>query len=256
MGVSEVPPEDARTIEATETSFRIIRELKRRDGAGVTELAEALDLPKSTVHKHLMTLYSINHLVKEDGVYRLSLGFLGLGLAARSQFRIADIVQDPLDQLANTAGGTASLVLLEHEHCFHVVRAAPPSAEPLPFHEGERLPAYATAGGKAILAYLPPEERDRILDRIELRKLTDQTITDRTALDEELQSVYDRRHAYDRGEFITDIQCIAAPITDEDQDAVGAVMVTLSTDEGTSDANHSDVATFLGSTVHSIETKL
>lgn len=256
MGVGEIPPEDARMVEATKTSFRIIRELKNREGAGVTELARELNLPKSTVHKHLATLQSINYVVKVDSTYRLSLGFLGLGLAARSHFRLVNVAQDPLEKLADAAGRTASLVLLEQEYCFHVIRASPPSTDSLPFHEGERLPVYATAGGKAILAYLPDDKREQILDRVELTELTSKSTTDRAALDEELQSVYDRRQAYDRGEFIEDIHCIAVPITNEDQRAVGAVTVTIPTAKMDRQTIDSDIATFLGSTVHSIETRL
>lgn len=255
MGVGDIPPEDARTVTATETSFRIIRELKRRDRGSVTGVATELGLPKSTVHKHLTTLRSINYVVKDDGFYRLSLGFLGLGLAARSHFRLAEIAREPLDKLADLTGRTASLVLLEHEYCFHVIRSSPPSADSLPFHEGERLPVHATAGGKAILAYTPDDERRRILERAELTKLTDETITDREALSEELQSIYDRRQAYDRGEYIEGYHCIAVPITDDDQRAVGAITVTSPTSEMARQTIDSNIATFLGSTVHSIETR-
>ncbi|MFC6825294.1 IclR family transcriptional regulator [Halopelagius fulvigenes] len=256
MGTDDASPKDARTVKATKTSFRIIGELKRKSGAGVTEIATQLDLPKSTVHKHLTTLQSINYVVKDDGLYRLSLGFLGLGLAARSHFELVDISRDPLQKLANTTDRTTSLVLLENEYCFHAIRFSPSSADPLPFSVGERLPIHATAGGKAIMAYLSEDERRGILDRVTLTELTDQTITDRETLSEELQEVYDRRQAYDRGEYIEGLRCIAAPLTGENQRAVGAITVTIQTSEMSNQTINSDIGTFLGSTVHSIETRL
>lgn len=256
MGVGDIPPEDVRTVRATETSFQIVRELKRRHEAGVTEIATELDLPKSTVHKHLTTLQSLNYVVKDDGLYRLSLSFLGLGLAARSHFQLADVARKPLQKLVDATGQTASLVLLEHEYCFHTIRVSPPSADPLPFHEGERLPVHATAGGKAILAYIPEGERQRILNRVELTELTDNTITDGETLSEEIRDVYDRRQAYDRGEYIEGLHCIAAPITDKNQRAVGAITATIPTSEMSRQSINSDIGTFLGSTVHSIETHL
>jgi DNA-binding MarR family transcriptional regulator len=56
-------------VQATTTAFRIIEALRLRDGAGVSELAAALEMPTSTVHDHLRTLEAAEYLTSEDGVY-------------------------------------------------------------------------------------------------------------------------------------------------------------------------------------------
>lgn len=256
MVMDDLPSTDAHTVAATEASFRIIEALKRKEETGVSELARELDLPKSTTHKHLTTLHSIGYVAKDDGNYRLSLGFLGLGIAARSHFEIIDLAEEPLQKLAETTEQVVSLMLAEHGYGFHALRFTPPEARSLPFHEGERLPLHATAGGKAILAYLPKGERQQVLEHTELTALTDTTTTDLDELSKELQSVHDQRRAYDNGEFRRGVQCIAAPITNENNVAVGAISVTVQSDEMTKQRLESNIGTFLGSTSFSIQARL
>lgn len=256
MGANDLPSTDARTVAATEASFRIIEAMKRKEEAGVSELARELDLPKSTAHKHLTTLHSIGYVVRDDGTYRLSLGFLGLGIAARSHYEIVDLAKEPLEKLAETTERVVNLMLPEHGYGFHALRITPPEAGSLPFHEGERLPLHATAGGKAILAYLPDDERRQMLEHAEMTALTDETITDLDGLSKELQVVHDRRRAYDNGEFREGLQCIASPITTDDNRAVGAVSVTVPSDEMTKQGLESDIGTILGSTTYSIQARL
>lgn len=256
MDAVELPSTDARTVAATKASFRIIEILKRKEEAGVSELARELDMPKSTAHKHLSTLHSIGYVVKDDGNYRLSLDFLGLGMAARSHFDIVDLAKEPMEKLAETTERVVSLMLPEQAYCFHAFRITPPEARSLPFHEGDRLPLYATAGGKAILAYRPEDERRILLEHAELAPLTDETITDLDELSKELQVVHDRRRAYDGGEFREGLQCIASPITTDDNRAVGAVSVTVPSDEMSKQRLESDIGTILGSTTYSIQARL
>ena len=256
MVVDDLPPTDARTVAATEMSFRIIEALRRKEKAGVSELAHELDMPKSTTHKHLTTLRSIGYVVKDDDIYRLSLRFHGLGTAARSHFELVDLARKPLEKLAETTERSTNLMIFEHGYGYHALRITPPGADPLPFHEGERLPLHATAGGKAILAYLPEEKRRRILNHHELTAFTDNTVTDRDELTEELQNVHDNRRAYDNGEYREGMQCIASPITNENNGVVGAVSVTVQLGEMTNQRLESDIGTILGSTTFSIQARL
>lgn len=247
--------ETGRPVKATLTSFRIIEALKAHDGAGVTELATELDLSKGAVHKHLNTLRDIGYVVKQDTTYRLSVSFLGLGVAARRRLQIYDVAATAVETLAESTGETASVMIPEHGYGVYICQATRTDTD-LPHHEGERVTLHSTAGGKAILAYLPEEEIDEVLDRRGLPSRTPNTITDRGALAEELRAVRDRRIAYDREEHAEGWHCVASPLTDEANRAIGAVVISGSTEAMAEHATAADIPGLLLSTATSIENKL
>jgi DNA-binding IclR family transcriptional regulator len=88
-----------------------------------------------------------------------------------------------------------------------------------------RVGLHCTSLGKAILAYLPEERVDEIVDRWGLPARTADTITTREELDAELERIRERGYAQDNGERLSGLRCVAAPITDTDGVAIGAVSV-------------------------------
>lgn len=255
MGSMDIPAAEdgGPTASTTVTSFRVIEALKDRDAAGVSELADELDLAKGTVHKHLNTLRRLNYVVKDGRAYRLSVSFLGLGTSARTRLPISDAAARPLENLASATGEIASLMVPEHGYGIYINRESEQKRPETAARIGDRLPMHATAGGKAILSYTPLEERERILDHRGLSKLTENTITDRDAFEDELQLTRDRRMAYDRGEYREDRHCIAYPITNPDGRAIGAVTVSGPATRMKEKDASTDFASIVGSTVSSVQ---
>ncbi len=246
---------DAERAKTTETSFRVIEALKNRDSAGVTELAEELDLAKGTVHKHLNTLRQLDYVIKEDTDYRLSLSFLGLGTTVRSRLPIYREAQQPLEKLTAATGEVASLMIPEHGYGIYVQRAYEDERPDVDVNEGERLPLHATAGGKAILSYTPSDERERILDARGLPELTENTITDPESLREELRMIRDRRTSYDRAEYRDNWHCIAQPITNGENRAIAAITVSGPAERMEQKDSATDMASLVGSTVNSLQNR-
>ena len=253
--MGDIPETGGRSVAATKTAFAIIEELERLGGAGVTELATELDLAKGTVHKHLSTLREIDYVYKREGTYRLSVGFLGLGVAARSELDVAGLVDRPLRKLVETTDETANLMVPEHGYGVYAKQVIPEGTEPPPAREGGRVPLHATAGGKSILAYLSREARERVFDYRDLDPMTENTITDRERLHAELQRVHDKRIAHDRGEHVAGWHCIARPITNDDGDPVGAISVTGPADRIREKVSSADIPSFLASTTDSIQSR-
>ncbi|QRV17396.1 IclR family transcriptional regulator (plasmid) [Haloterrigena salifodinae] len=246
------PVDQSETAKTTLTSFRVIEVLKDQESAGVSEIAHELDIAKGTAHKHLNTLSQVGYVVKEDRKYRLSLSFLGLGTSTRNYLPIYDAAKRPLERLADATGEIASVMIAERGHGIYVLRVSSDEQQSVDILEGERVPLHATAGGKAILAYLPEKEREYIIDRNGLPEITENTITDRSALADELQRIHGRRTAYDRSEFRSDSQCVASPITDQDGRAVAAVSVSGPAERMNEKSSTMDFASIIGSTASSI----
>lgn len=258
MGTSTIPPAaefERQTAKTTVTTFRIIEAIRQTDGAGVSELAEELDLAKGTVHKHLQTLKQVNYVVQDGDRYRLSLRFIGLGTGVRANLDIYEVAYEPVEKLANATGEVASIMVPEHGHGVYAVRMAAEGRPDLEIREGESVPLTATAGGKAILSYTPEDERDRILDQHGLPEMTDNTITDQPELVDELRRIRDRRRAYDLQEYRPDQRCVAAPIV-ENGVAIAAVTISGPADRMAEKSADADFGSIIGSTADSIQSRL
>ena len=214
------------TVDATETTFRILEMLKELDGAGVTELATRLDIPKSTVHNHLVTLRENEYVVKDGTTYRVGLQFLELGEHTRNRMKIYDVARPEVEALAEETGELANLLVEEYGLGVYLCRARGEQAVRVDTYAGMRVHLHCTGLGKAMLAHMPDERVDEILDRRGLEPRTEATITDAETLREDLAAIRERGYAVDHGERLSGLRCIAAPITDESNRAVGAVSVS------------------------------
>lgn len=258
MGAPTIPPAsvfERQTAKTTVTTFRIIEAIRESDGAGVSELAAQLDLAKGTVHKHLSTLKAVNYVVQEGDRYRLSLRFIGLGTGVRANLDVYEVAYEPLEKLADATGEVASIMVPEHGYGVYAVRVTAEGRPDMEIREGESVPLTATAGGKAILSYMPPEKRDAVIDQHGLPEMTDNTITDRDELVEELRRIRDRRRAHDHGEYRPDQRCVAGPIV-KDGVAIAAVTVSGPSERMAEKSAEADFASLIGSTADSIQSRL
>jgi DNA-binding IclR family transcriptional regulator len=217
-------PTPARNpLQSVATTFEILDALKTLDGAGVTELAQHLDVPKSTAHNYLSTLEQEEYVVREDTEYRVGLRFLELGAYARHVEQLFEIAKPEVDRLADETGELANLLVEEHGRGTYLYRAYGDQAVRVKAHVGTRVPLHTTALGKAILASLPPEEVDEIVDRHGLDAPTDQSISTRSELDDALADIREQGVAFDDEERIDGLRCVAAPIRDDGDEVIGAI---------------------------------
>lgn len=213
-------------VTAAKVSLEIVETLRELDGAGVSEIADRLDKPTSTVHDHLRTLEQEEYLVKDGDEYYISTRFLQLGDQARSRKKVFEIARPEVNELAEQTGEHANLMIEEHGLGVFLYRARGPDAVQLDTHAGMRVPLQTTALGKTIMAFRPRAEVEEILDRHGLPSVTENTVTDRAALFDTLEQIRERGYAYDDEERVKGMRCVAAPITDDDDRAIAAVSVS------------------------------
>lgn len=215
-------------VRTTRKTFRIIEALKGRESAGVTSLADDLDMNKSTVHNHLSTLVEEGYVVREGEEYRLGLQFLELGGYIRSQMELYEVAETEVKQLAKETGELANLAVEEQGRIVYLYRSKGDRAVDLDTYAGMRASMHSTALGKAILAYMPKEQVNNIIDRYGLPEESSATITDRDSLMEELQEIREQGFAQDREERLEGLRCVAAPISGGDR-VLGGVSVSTPT---------------------------
>lgn len=218
-----------KKIKSAETAFDVLEGVRRLGPVGVTELADKLDRSKSTVHAHLLTLEEAEYLVKENGAYRLGLPFLTLGGHLQNNVpygKLYKMGKPEIDALVEQTDERAQLVVEEGGSGYYLYQASGSRAVETDSHIGKRLPLYSTAAGKVHLANVPESEARAVLESQELTQQTESTITDRDELMEELAEIRESGVAFDKGERVEGVQCVAAPIVVDDR-AVGAVSISV-----------------------------
>ena len=159
-----------------------------RPAIGISELARELGLTRSTTHRYVATLASLRYLEQEASTRRYRLGprVLDLGFSVLGSLELREIAAPHLQQLTDATGHTSNLAIRDDTDVILIdrVRGRPGRYHHLEFslHVGSRLPSYCSATGKALLAYLPQPDLDRLLDRMELVQRGPRTLTDKQSL--------------------------------------------------------------------------
>jgi DNA-binding IclR family transcriptional regulator len=214
------------TIQSVDRAARILQALAAGPPRlGVSQLADQLGLSRPTVHALLQTLQA-HGFVEQDRdseKYQLGAGLLHLGSSYLdlNELRARSIVR--AEQLAHQTGEAVRVGVLHGPSVVIVHHVFRPDAAFQVLEVGAQLPVYASALGKAILAYQP----EALLDELtagELPRLTSRTLTP-SALKAEVAAVRDKGFARERDEAVLGESSLAAPIVDRAGQAVGAVAV-------------------------------
>lgn len=218
--------EPKNRINAVQTSLDILDALRELDGAGITEVANEVGLTKGTVHNHLATLRHNDYIHKEDDdTYQLGLRFLDIAYHARNRIGIYELARQEVDNLAANSGEMALFTVEEHGMGVCLYRSLGQESVQTPLHVGYRSHLHHTAVGKAILAHVPRERVEEIIEHRGLPALTEDTVAEPEELYAELDRIRTRGIAFNRGETIHGLAGVGAPIIDPGGDVAGAISV-------------------------------
>jgi DNA-binding IclR family transcriptional regulator len=221
----------ARPVKTTRTSIRIGRAIQRRNGATLTELSAALDLAKSTVHNHLATLVAEGLLVEDDGRYHIGLRFLEFGEHARNRRDDYTPAKIQVYRLAESTNEEANFAVAENGYMYsieYVMGDANPNNPAVGstfLKVGSKFRMHNSAPGKAVLSALSTDRVEAILDRRGLPATTENTVTDREVLLEELETVRERGYATNDEELEAGFRSIAAPVVLGDGTVLGGLSI-------------------------------
>jgi IclR family transcriptional regulator, acetate operon repressor len=224
-------PEDNGEI-ASETSSTLkafgVLEVLVRAGRAVTlsELMQATELPKPTLHRTLALFEEAGFLSREPGgrayiigerLSRFALDVLRSDAAAAER---RTILRRAVSELTETC----NLAVLKKGVLIYLDRVE--AAWPLRLHVpegGVGLPPHCCASGKLLLAHLPAPERARLLELLPLERFTERTITDRAVLESELDRIVSVGYAVDNEEYVLGVACVAVPVANRHGDVVAAL---------------------------------
>ncbi|MFI6874780.1 IclR family transcriptional regulator [Streptomyces sp. NPDC050400] len=180
------------------------------------EVARSTRLPRSTAHRILDQLARLCWLEHTDAGYGLGRRALGLGGGDGAQSRLREAAAARLHHLQIKTGLVVHLAVLDGAEVHYLDKVGGRFAVAVPSRVGGRAPAHSTALGKAMLAWLEPEEVDSTVGGF-IGRLTQRTIADLGTLHQELNRIRHRRGlAFERGECFPDIACVATAIRGPD----------------------------------------
>jgi IclR family pca regulon transcriptional regulator len=208
---------------------------------GVSELSRELSLSRSTAHRYIATLAQLGYLQQDPDSKRYRLGpkVLDLGFSAINSMDIREISAPHLRRLSDETGHTVNLAILDGIDVVYIERCR--TAQPgqreidLNLHVGARLPAYCTAMGKAILAFVPEDRREELIARIDFVVRGPNTITDADAFRVELARIRAAGIAVNDEELAYGLRSIAAPIQAHSGEVLAALNLAIHRTMGSMD---------------------
>ncbi len=198
---------------------------------GITDLSRRLGLSKGSVSRFVTTLVQRNYVLRDPDTakYRLGLRLIKLGHMAAAKLDIRDLAQPVMARLHAATSETVHLTVLSDEGYMVFLDKLDSNKGTRPnIQLSAHLPPHCVANGKAILAFRPRTEAERIL-RGNLHRHTKTTITRWPEMQVALDNVRRLGHAENHGEFRDDVSGIAAPIRDHTNLAVAALGISVPT---------------------------
>jgi DNA-binding IclR family transcriptional regulator len=226
-----MPDNQARPVKTTLTSLRIVSEVKRRNGATLADLTDALDPAKSTIHNHLATLTDEGLLVRDGNEYDVGLRFLEFGKYARNRQAFYAIGEREAYRLAEATNEEANFSVVENGYMYpleYVMGNSDPTDPTIGsqfLKVGSKFHMHNSASGKAVLAEYPAERVERIVDTTGLPATTENTITDREALHRELDVIREQEYSVNDEELQAGFRSIASSVTVPDGTVIGGLAI-------------------------------
>lgn len=221
--------QSVRSLERGLTLMELLANSKV--GLSLPELVQKTGLPKSSIHCLLVTLERRGYLHRNirTGRYVFGLQLFSLANMAISGLKLHDEAAPFLRSLVRDTELTVHMAILEHREAVIVSKLEPPGIFRLATWIGKRMDLHCTGLGKALMAYLPQEEVERIMVEHRLPRHNDNTLCSRKRLKDELARTAHRGYSIDDEEDELGLRCIGAPVFGPDNRAIASISISGTT---------------------------
>jgi len=218
-----------KNIQSVERAFSIL-ELFEKTGCtehSLKEIAQALDLNKSTTFGLVNTLVGLGYLQQNADNQKYTLGFklLSFSNTVKVQNIIIRTVHPYLEQINRKYGETVHCAVRQGDGVIYVDKVEAAGSIHISTQIGTQNDLHCTGVGKCILAYLPTEDRERVLSG-PLKTMTVNTITNSEQLRHEIDTVRRQGYATDREEIAIGLSCVAVPVFSRPDTVACAISVS------------------------------
>jgi DNA-binding IclR family transcriptional regulator len=202
-------------VSSLAKGLNVLELLAEHGELSVSAVANHLGYNRAGSHRFLATLKELGYVEKNaENRYHLTFKVFRLGTRVANRFKIRQTARPLMSELSQAFKETINLGYLDGSEVLHIDKIDSLEVLRMDSPLGSRAPVYCTALGKAILAFLPDSEKNRILETIKLKPQGPKTITSRAALEKELAKIRINGYAVDNEELSKGLRCVAAPIFD------------------------------------------
>jgi IclR family transcriptional regulator, pca regulon regulatory protein len=214
----------AHFVQSLERGLAVIRAFGAdTPSLTLSEVARATGLTRAATRRFLLTLGDLGYVRTDGRRFELTARVLELGYAFLSSVSLPEVAEPHLERLVSEVHESSSVSVLDGDDIVYVARVPTSRIMRVSINVGTRFPAYATSMGRVLLAGLEPAVLDAFLERVELRRLSARTITDKQTLRSELARVARQGWAMVDQELEEGLRSVAAPIRDRGGRVVAAV---------------------------------
>jgi DNA-binding IclR family transcriptional regulator len=200
-------------------------------GKPLKEIADEVSLVKSSAFRILFTLKEAGYVEQPEtnGVYRLTLKTSALSRRNAKHLSLATVARPHLTLLREKLDESVALAERQDESVIliDVIETSHPLR--LTFHIGDDCPIHATALGKAVAAFLSPEDLARLLEKSKLAQYTEKTYTKMRDLKTDLERTRKTGYSFNDEETVIGAFIVGAPVFDSQSTVCGAVSVNIPT---------------------------
>ncbi|MFE5220026.1 IclR family transcriptional regulator [Streptomyces sp. NPDC014846] len=217
----------ASAVQSVDRAVSVLEILARHGEAGVTEIADELDVHKSTAFRLLGVLENRGLVAqaKDRGKYYLGAGVLRLAGAAAVRLDISQEGVPVCREVADELGETVNIAVLDDDAAVNIMQARGTASVTAQNWLGRRTPLHATSSGKVLLAHMSPTLREGLLAR-SLPRFTERTVTGATMLRAELEAVVEQGYGLTVEELELGLAAVAAPVRAHDGKVIAAISVS------------------------------
>jgi len=212
-------------VQSVERAFLLLRTLAQGP-LGVTDLAERVNLPKSTVARLLSALESEGAVeqVEAGGAYRIGDGLIDIAGAVPAGRNLITAARPHLLELTEATGEAAGLSIIDNGRAHYLDQTQISSDIQIRDWTGEYTPIHVVAAGLVMLAHLPADQQDEFLGQ-PLEVCTQWTVVDPEAIRDRLTQIRSLGYAWVYEEFVEDLNSVAAPVLDMDGQPLAALHI-------------------------------
>lgn len=184
------------------------------EGISLGQLAKAIDLPRSTVQRIVDALDNEGLVIAASASHGVRLGPALLALAAATQFHIAEVARETLEELSKECGETVDLSISDQNKVVFIDQVSGKQRLTAVSAVGVAFPLHASANGKALLAAMSAEELAKVRASLMLKPLTPNTLVSWDELERQLEDIRRTGLAFDLEENSQGICAVATALRD------------------------------------------
>jgi IclR family transcriptional regulator, KDG regulon repressor len=216
----------SRNIQSLERGIAVLETVVKNEPIGVTDLATQLDLDKTIVHRLLTTLQVMGYVQKDaNRKYLVGARFRMISAKVLSSVDLRTQALPYMQQLAEATKGVAHLAKMAEGRAIYIERVHHPEFNVQSTPVGGEAPGYCSAAGKILWAYLGQEQLNTLLENLQFKQHTPNTMADRQTLQRYLAQVQEQGYALDNEEHRLGIIGVGAPVLDFNGNVIASICV-------------------------------